>query len=32
MPNAEVTKRLEELVAGNQRLTRAFATHRPKSR
>ena len=32
MPNAEVTKRLEELVAGKQRLTRAFATHRPKSR
>jgi hypothetical protein len=31
MPNAEVTKRLEELVAGNQRLTRAFAAHRPKS-
>ena len=31
MPNAEVTKRLAELVAGNQRLTRAWATHRPKS-
>jgi hypothetical protein len=31
MPNVEITKRLEELVAGNQRLSRAFATHRPKS-
>jgi len=32
MPNAELTKRLEGLVAGNRRLTRAFETHRPKSR
>ncbi len=30
LPNAEVTKRLEELVAGNQRLARAFAANRPK--
>jgi HEAT repeat protein len=29
-PSEEVTKRLEKLVAGNQRLARAFATHRPK--
>jgi HEAT repeat protein len=28
-PNPDVTKRLEELAAGNPRLTRAFATHRP---
>jgi hypothetical protein len=28
MPSDEVTKRLEKLVAGNQRLARAFATHR----
>jgi HEAT repeat protein len=28
MPSGEVTKRLEKLVAGNQRLARAFATHR----
>jgi len=27
-PSPEVTKRLEELVADNQRLSRAFATHR----
>jgi HEAT repeat protein len=27
-PSDEVTKRLEELVAGNQRLARAFSTHR----
>jgi HEAT repeat protein len=31
MPSVEITKRLEELVAGNPRLSRAFATHRPKS-
>jgi len=31
MPSGEITKRLEGLVAGNQRLSRAFATHRPKS-
>jgi hypothetical protein len=29
MPSAEVTKRLEEMVVGNQRLARAFAAHRP---
>jgi HEAT repeat protein len=29
-PSEEVIKRLEELVSGNQRLSRAFATHRPK--
>jgi HEAT repeat protein len=29
-PSEEVTKRLEKLVAGNQCLSRAFATHRPK--
>ncbi len=29
-PSAEITKRLEELVAGNPRLSRALATHRPK--
>jgi HEAT repeat protein len=29
MPSAEITKRLEELVSGNQRLARAFAIHRP---
>ena len=29
MPSAEVTKQLEKLVAGNQRLARAFATHKP---
>ena len=28
MPPAEVTKRLEDFVASNQRLARAFATHR----
>jgi HEAT repeat protein len=28
LPSDEVTKRLKELVAGNQRLARAFATHR----
>jgi HEAT repeat protein len=28
-PSAETTKRLEELVAHNPRLARAFATHRP---
>ena len=27
-PSDEITKRLEKLVAGNQRLARAFATHR----
>src|ERR1017187_2308753 len=31
MPSVEITKRLEELVAGTPRLSRAFATHRPKS-
>ena len=31
LPSDDVIKRLEELVAGNQRLSRAFATHRPKS-
>ncbi len=31
LPSAEVTKQLEELVTGNQRLSRALATHRPKS-
>lgn len=29
LPSAEVTKQLEELVKGNQRLSRAFKTHRP---
>jgi len=28
MPSDEITKRLEKLVAGNQRLARALATHR----
>jgi len=28
-PSEEVIERLEQLVAGNQRLARAFATHRP---
>lgn len=31
MPSAEITQRLEVLVAGNQRLTRAFITHRKSS-
>jgi len=31
MPSPEVTRRLEQLVAGNQRLARAFATHRAES-
>jgi HEAT repeat protein len=31
MPSSQVIQRLEELVAGNQRLARTFATHRPKS-
>jgi HEAT repeat protein len=31
LPSDEVTKQLEELVKGNPRLSRAFATHRPKS-
>jgi HEAT repeat protein len=31
MPSDDVTKRLEELVAGNPRLSRTVATHRPKS-
>jgi HEAT repeat protein len=31
MPSAEVIKRIEDLVAVNPRLARAFATHRPKS-
>jgi hypothetical protein len=30
-PSADVIKRIEGLVAGNPRLARAFATHRPKS-
>ncbi len=30
-PSEEVVKRLEELVKGNHRLSRALATHRPKS-
>jgi HEAT repeat protein len=30
MPSQEVTTRLEKLVAGNPRLSRALATHRPK--
>jgi HEAT repeat protein len=32
MPASEVTKRLEQMVAGNQRLHRAFAKHRAASR
>jgi len=31
LPSEEITKRLEQLVAGNPRLSRIFATHRPKS-
>ena len=31
MPSAEVIRRLEEVVAGNPRLTRVFATHRDAS-
>lgn len=31
MPSDEVTKRLEQLVAGNQRLARAFAANKPTS-
>jgi HEAT repeat protein len=31
MPSLELIKRLEKLVAGNPRLTRAFATHRTPS-
>jgi HEAT repeat protein len=31
LPSDEVTKRLEKLVAGNPRLSRAFAAHRPNS-
>jgi HEAT repeat protein len=31
MPSVDVTKRLEDLVAHNPRLSRAFATHRPQS-
>jgi len=31
MPSNEITKRLEKLVAGNQRLARAFATNKPTS-
>ena len=31
MPSEGVTKRLGKLVAGNPRLARAFATHRPQS-
>jgi hypothetical protein len=30
-PSAEITTRLEKLVAGNPRLSRIFATNRPKS-
>jgi HEAT repeat protein len=30
-PSDEIVKKLEALVAGNPRLARAFATHRPKS-
>jgi len=30
MPSAEITKRLEEIVAGNQRLARAFAKTNPR--
>jgi hypothetical protein len=30
-PSEEIVKKLEALVAGNPRLARAFATHRPKS-
>jgi HEAT repeat protein len=32
MPTSEVTKRLEQMVSGNQRLDRAFAKHRAASR
>src|SRR5437660_4963959 len=31
MPSPQITKRLEQIVAGNQRLARVFATHRPTS-
>ncbi len=31
MPSDEIKNRLKKLVAGNQRLTRAFATHLPQS-
>jgi len=31
LPSDEVTKRLEKLVAGNPRLSRSFAAHRPNS-
>jgi HEAT repeat protein len=31
MPSDEIKKRLEKLVAGNQRLARSFATHKPPS-
>jgi hypothetical protein len=31
MPSPETTRGLEQMVAGNQRLARAFATHRPTS-
>lgn len=31
MPSAEVTKRLEDLVAGNPRLAHAFAANRPRN-
>jgi HEAT repeat protein len=31
MPSDEITKRLEKLVAGNQRLARSFATNKPTS-
>ncbi len=31
-PSSDLVKRLEELVAGNRRLTRVFATHRPATK
>src|SRR5229473_865120 len=31
MPSSEITQRLEQMVAGNQRLTRVFAAHRAAS-
>ncbi len=31
MPSDEITRRLEKLVAGNQRLARAFVTNKPTS-
>jgi hypothetical protein len=29
LPSAEITQRLEEMVSGNRRLERAFATNKP---